>query len=528
MIGGERRLLLVTEQPLADGFFGFALDQTKTEELEFELARARSAEVQVLQNLATAVGIFGADQKLSFYNPSFLNLTRLTPPQLDTHPTLAQVMNAMRDAARLPEYPDFRRAREVWQAWFTNLIAPHEELLHLPDNTTLHLLVLPHPAGGLMVMLEDITDRLGLEAAYYTQIAVQRETLDNLREGTVLLGGDGRVRLWNPAFQKVWALSEMTLQLQPHWQDVGKVMAAYFTGTAWDEVEDSLVTAPLSHLAVERIYILTDGRVVEFAAQPLPDGAMLLRFLDATDKAKLTQALQDRADALEATDRLKSEFLYNVSYQLRTPLNAIMGFAEMLQLPSTGALNNRQQDYMQHIMDAAGSLVTLIDNLLSLSSIQAGQVEITRTQVDVYDLLLEVRRFAETLAQTSDLTIMVDARPAIGMAMLDAARMKQVLLNLLSNAFKYAPAGSVIAMGARQERRGIQDGILFWVRDDGPGIPREEHERIFAPFERTNRKGAGVGLGLSLVKSLIQLHEGDVKLISNDGNGTEVQCWVPV
>jgi signal transduction histidine kinase len=378
-----------------------------------------------------------------------------------------------------------------------------------------------------MLMLEDITDRLALEAAYNTQIAVQQETLDNLREGTVLLGGDGRVRLWNPAFEQIWNLPDNRLQSHPHWRDMAGIMTPNFAPDEWQVSQESLIIAPLSHLAVEKSYPLRDGRVVEFAAQPLPDGAMLLRFLDVTDKAQLTAALQDRADALEAANRLKSEFLYNVSYQLRTPLNTITGFAEVLKLPSSGELNDRQADYVNHILDAAENLVTLIDNLLVLSSIQAGQVEITRAPVDIYRLLSEVKEFSVSISHAYQQQIVLEADADLGTAELDEARMKQVLLNLISNALRYSPPKTPVTLGARREARGSDAGILFWVRDEGSGVAEMDQERVFQPFERTNKKGAGVGLGLTLVKSLVELHNGNVNLISISGTGTEVQCWIP-
>jgi signal transduction histidine kinase len=527
IVQGARRLFLATEQPIPGGLFGFALDQTQTEELQSELMRTRGAEAQVLKNLATAVAIFGADQKLNFYNPSFAAMTDLPPGVIDSSPTMAQVMNTMRERGRLPEYPDFRKTRETWQAWFTNLIDPHEELLHLMDSTTLHLRVLPHPAGGLMWTIENITDRLALEAAYNTQNAVQRATLDNLSEGTVLLGGDGRVQLWNPIFLDIWELDEAKLPARIHWAKLVEYCAEQFNPAAWESVQESFANAPLSHMAVAETYELKDGRVIEFAAQPLPDGAMLLRFMDATDKARLTAALQDRADALAAADRLKSEFLYNVSYQLRTPLNAIMGFTELLRLPVTGALTDRQTTYTRDILDAADSLVMLIDNLLALSSIQAGQVEIERQPTAVYELLLEVKSFSETLAKAAELNVRVDANDTLGIVPLDAARMKQVLLNLVSNAVKFTPPGGAITLGARRENKDNTDGILFWVRDEGPGIAAKDQQRIFQPFERTQQKGAGAGLGLSLVKSLVQLHGGEVTLVSQEGDGTEVRCWIP-
>ncbi len=527
IVRGERRLFIANEQPLDGGFFGFALDHTRDEELQSELARTRGAEVQVLKNLAIAVAIFGSDQKLRFYNPSFAAITQLPPDVIDSEPSMTQVMNAMRDAGRLPEYPDFRKVRETWQAWFTNLLEPREELLHLLDGTTMHLHVFPHPAGGLMWTIEDITDRLTLEAAYNTQNAVQRATLDNLREGTVLLGGDGRVQLWNPIFLHIWRLDAKTVPAHIHWKDLADLCAVQFHPEIWHVAKEDFQNAPILHMATEETYELRDGRVIEFAAQPLPDGAMLLRFMDITDRAQLTAALQDRADALAAADRLKSEFLYNVSYQLRTPLNAIKGFTELLQLPSTGTLTTRQGTYVENVLDAADTLVMLIDNLLVLSSIQAGQVEIDRTTTDLHGLLMDVRNFSEAMANAANLAIVLDGDPSLGTARIDAARMQQVLLNLISNAIKFTPSGGTVTIGVRHEAKSGFKGILFWVRDSGPGIATKDHERIFEPFERTQRKGVGAGLGLTLVKSLVELHGGEVTLASEEGHGTEVRCWIP-
>ena len=527
IVQGARRLFIATEQPMADGFFGFALDQTRTEELESELTRTRGAEVQVLKNLAIAVAIFGSDQTLSFYNPSFAAITQLPPDVIDSEPSIAQVMNAMRDKGRLPEYPDFRKVREMWQSWFTNLLDPREELLHLLDGTTLHLHVFPHPAGGLMWTIEDITDRLTLEAAYNTQNAVQRATLDNLREGTVLLGGDGRVQLWNPIFLHIWRLDAKALPAHMHWKDLAELCAAQFYEDIWRVAKEDFQGAPIGRTVTEETYELKDGRVIEFATQPLPDGAMLLRFMDTTDRAQLTAALQERADALAAADRLKSEFLYNVSYQLRTPLNAIKGFTELLQLPGTGTLTPQQGTYVENVLDAADTLVILIDNLLVLSSIQAGQVQIERTPTDLHGLLMDVRNFSEAMANAANLAIVLDADPSLGVARIDAARMQQVLLNLISNAIKFTPSGGTVTMGARHEAKGGFSGILFWVRDSGSGIATKDHERVFEPFERTQRKGVGAGLGLTLVKSLVELHGGDVTLASEEGHGTEVRCWIP-
>ncbi|HEY8189782.1 MAG TPA: PAS-domain containing protein, partial [Micavibrio sp.] len=218
VLAGARRLLQVREIPLPGLALtlGMAQDLTREEELETEQRRHGTANKELLEHLGSAIAIFNADQKIEFFNSSFTRLWQLEDRWLNTAPKLGDIMEKLRETRRLPEQSDFRRFKQSWLAMFTSLIAAHEEMLYLPDGQALRMLVIPHPLGGLMMTFEDVTSSLELESSYNTLIAVQKETIDHLDEGVAVFGGDGRLKLWNPSFARLWDLHPEDLEGEPH------------------------------------------------------------------------------------------------------------------------------------------------------------------------------------------------------------------------------------------------------------------------------------------------------------------------
>jgi signal transduction histidine kinase len=268
-----------------------------------------------------------------------------------------------------------------------------------------------------------------------------------------------------------------------------------------------------------------DGTVISWQSVPLPDGAALFSLVDITDSVRVEQALRASNEALETADRLKSEFIANVSYQLRTPLNAIVGFAEILENQYFGPLNDRQREYARGVLEASGRLLSLINDILDLATIEAGFMVLDLAPVAVDTLLQTVADLTKDWAAQRDLTITVDCPPGAGFLQADEKRLKQALFNLVSNAIKFTPPGGKITLAA--ERR--QDSVVLSVIDTGIGIPAAEHERVFGRFERSNGQSSqhGAGLGLSLVKSFIELHGGKVEMDSAPGRGTRVDLRLP-
>jgi signal transduction histidine kinase len=214
-----------------------------------------------------------------------------------------------------------------------------------------------------------------------------------------------------------------------------------------------------------------------------------------------------------------------VSYELRTPLNSIMGFAEMLASGTPGALNQRQGEYADAIVKASGGLRDLINDILDLSTIEAGAMELELHELDLYALLSGVSDHAQEWAGKIGLTLALECRKDAGSFIADGRRLRQVVFNLLSNAFKFTPRGGRVTLGG--EIAG--DDVRFFVADTGPGV---SPELMPSAFERFSAKGvavtrAGAGLGLALVNRFVELHHGWVELESQAGHGTRVTCHLP-
>jgi signal transduction histidine kinase len=527
VIAGSRRLMEFTEAPLAGNgdFVGYAQDFTNLENIQAELARHIAAHADVLENVTVAIAIYGPDTRLTFFNSSFASLWRLEPDWLETGPTLDEVLERLRERRRIPEHADFRAFKRQQLAMFTSLIEPQEELLHLPDERTLRLIVSPHPFGGLTFVYEEVTDKLALERSYNTMIEVQRETLDNLYEAVAVFGSDGRLKLSNPAYAQMWQLAPEDLQGEPHVSEIIEKQRAFFDdGGDWPAMKRRIIARLTAHAAESTRLPRRDGSILQAVTVPLPDGNILLSYLDVTDSTRVEHALRERNEALETAGRLKSEFIANVSYELRTPLNAIIGFAEILTNQYFGELSARQLDYSRGILDSSHRLLSLINDILDLATIEAGYMTLETQEVDIHALMSSVLSLTRERARKQSLKLEFDCPTDIGSLVADERRLKQALFNLISNALKFTPPGGTVTLAARR----TASRVALIVADTGVGVPREDQARIFEKFERgsPNARHSGPGLGLSLVKSFIELHGGTVEMDSRPGSGTTVTCYL--
>lgn len=536
--GGRRRLMRVREVPLPQEknapprLLGIAWDVTREEEVEAEFRRSSSSYRELLEQLRTAVALCDAKQQIEFYNASFAQLWGLDERWLNTRPRLGDIMEKLREDRRLPEQADFRKYKQGWLSLFTGLIGAHEEMLYLPDGSALRMLVLPRPAGGIMMTFEDVTSRLELESSYNTLIAVQKETLDNLAEGVAVFGGDGRLKLWNPALAALWGLHPEDLSGEPHIGALVDKVRGYFETQDWATFRETLIALALDRKERSGRMTRGGGSVVDYATVPLPDGGVLVTWSDVSDKARVENALREKNAALEAAERLKLDFLANVSYQLRTPLTAIMGFAEVLSREYFGALNEKQKEYSRNIGEAGERLLTLINDILDLSTIEAGYMDLEKGPVDIRAMLESLRDLTEEWAKKEKISIALECPDDIGIFGIDERRIKQSLLNLIRNAIAFTPREGKIALSARREKDG---GIVLAVTDTGIGIAAEDQGRVFEPFERAQTPPradgktarGGAGLGLSLVRNIAQLHGGAVRLESAPGKGTRVEIALP-
>lgn len=525
IVAGKRRWMEFQEIPVpgTTRTLGFAREATREEDLANELTRHRAANKTLLEQLRSAIAIFSADQGLEFFNTAFASQWGLEEGWLNSKPKLGDILEKLRESRRLPEQADFRKYKQSWLDMFTRLIEPHEDMLYLPDGSAVRMLIVPHPMGGLMMTFEDVTSRLELESSYNTLIAVQKETLDNLAESVVVYGGDGRLKLWNPAFADLWKLNPEELEGGPHINKIIDRKAGFFAEKDWANMRREFLSHGLDRAQREGQLVRSDGIHIWFATQPLPDGGVMVSYYDVTASTRVENALRDKAAALEAAEQLKTDFLANVSYQLRTPLNAIMGFSEILHQQYFGPLNERQKEYTVGIQESGTRLVSLIDDILDLATIEAGYLELKKTPVKIKALLESLNDLVTEWARKNQLEIKLSCPQNIGSIEADERRLKQALLNLIRNAINFTPQGGTINISARR----IGDGLEIAIQDTGVGIATEDLERVLQPFERTNAAvqvdgQPGAGLGLALVKNIIELHGGAIALDSEQGKGTTV------
>jgi signal transduction histidine kinase len=236
--------------------------------------------------------------------------------------------------------------------------------------------------------------------------------------------------------------------------------------------------------------------------------------------------LKERNEALEAADRLKSEFIQHVSYELRTPLTNIIGQAELLANETFGALNEKQREYMGDIIASSDALRALINDILDLATVDAGIMSLDIEEADIAAIVaVSVEGLRDRLGEQR-ISLEFAVPEDIGTFHVDAQRVRQILFNLVSNAIRFSNADGHIRVEA------ARDGnvVVFTVSDDGVGIPRAMLPSIFRPFESHAPHGrrGGAGLGLSIVKSLVELHGGDVEIRSEEGKGTTAIVRLPV
>lgn len=524
VVEGQRRVFQVMETPLLseDESAGFAIDISDAEELRRELRRHIRANNEVLQHMSTAVGIYDREKRLIFANRAFTQFWGLEEEFVGHQPTLGEVMDRLHQNRKLPEQVEYRQFRRNREAFFSTLLEPFEDLYQLPDERMVRETITRHSFGGLLFMVEDATDRIVLERTLNTLIAVQRATLDNLHEAVAVFGPDGRLNLTNVGYRQMLGITEEITEKQPHVRELlDQVIGLWEEPGIYAEMRESLIASATEMRADNGRMELPDGRIVDYAATGLPDAKTLFTYIDVTDSLRIERALRERNEALVAADLIKSEFLENMSYELRTPLNTILGFAEILHNDYFGTLNERQQEYSSGILEASGQFLSMINDMLDLASIQAGHLHVDMEPFRIADAIDSVLEKYRERAQRRQIRLRVDIAQSLSEMVSDQRRVEQILGNLISNAVKFTPPGGEVVISASN----VEDTVEISVEDNGIGIPEEEQERVFETFRTSDRHTRrGAGLGLALVRSLMELMGGSVALQSESGVGTRVSC----
>ncbi|MFA6019237.1 MAG: ATP-binding protein [Rhodospirillales bacterium] len=522
VVEGARRLYEIAEIPLAGGVVGYGLDMTRLEEAVDSLSRHVAAHGEVLERLTPAIAIHGPDTRLAFFNDAYVHLWRLDRAWLAQRPTYVEILDFLRERRLLPEQADFPSFKEAELKRFNSLMEAAEDIVHLPDGTTLRRLIAPHPLGGLLFTYENVTDKLAMERSYNTMVAVHRQTLDHLHEAVAVFGDDGRLKLFNQALVRLWSLDGAVLQNQPHASWLFEVWRPYIDAQAWEGLkagfERLLAERPAELLRMAR----SDGLVLDQASLPLPDGGLLVTWYDVTDSARVEQALIERGQALEAANRLGAEFVASVAAELKAPLEAALSHADILANAYYGDLNSRQTEHVKGVLESSRLAHGLVDAMVELATLEAGRLTLSIDTLDVTVLLSGVLALTREAVKAKNLTLNYDCPPDIGWMVGDAKRLKQALYNLVSNAVKFTPEGGQITLAASRQGR----DVAFTVADTGSGISASDQAALEGSLD-AGKPGKGGGIGLVLVKRFVELHGGRIEIASVPDEGTTVTLYLP-
>ena len=525
VVGGERRIYDVYARNVGGGSTGIAIDASEAAALGAALVRMAEAHRRTLDQLSSGVAVFDGQRRLAFYNDSYRRLWDLDRAFLDNNPDDSSVLDRLRAARKLPEQPDFRawkaRLHEAYRA-----VEPEKDTWYLPDGRAVSVVTTPNPEGGVTYLFDDVTESLELARRFDGLIRVQRETLDNLGEAVAVFGSNGRAQLFNPAFARMWKLSPAALQEQPHIETVEAWCRPLFDDSAvWRTLREA-ITAIENRVEVPLKLERKDGSVLDCMTMPLPDGATMLTFQDITDTENVERALRERNEALETADQMKVDFVHHVSYELRSPLTTIIGFAHFLSDPVTGPLMPKQAEYLGYITASTNALLAIINNILDLATIDAGAMSLNLGSIDIRKTIEAAAEGIQDRLATDRIDLKIDVDANIGSFVGDERRVVQVLYNLLANAVGFSPQDASIGLSARR----TDHSVIFSVTDSGPGIPPDVKDKVFDWFESHSNgsRHRGAGLGLSLVRSFVELHGGKVRVDSIVGRGTTVTCDFPI
>ena len=535
VINGQRYLYKLHEGPIPglENTVGFAYDVTSKNELKIELERHISAQANLLEATSSSVAIYGSDMRLKFFNRAFMKLWDLEEAFLLKQPTYGQILDLLQEQQKIPAQLDYAYFKKSQLDLFTDLFSTQNDFLYLPSGKYIRVIVIQHPLGGLLFSYEDMTDWMRLEMSYKTLSAVQKETIDNLNDGITVFAEDGNLQISNSKFAQLWNISpeDLSNTLQHsncHIQEMLNILEPRLKASSRSAFKNIVVSSINSRKTKSIQVELIDDGVMDVLFVPLPDSATLICYKDITDSVLVEQTLRERNKALQEADRLKTEFLANISYELRSPLTSILGFSEVLLQKYFGDLTDKQLEYVQDIASSSEYLMSVINDILDLASIDAGYMQLNVTKFDIFKSIAPVCELVQERMKERNLKFAFTCPAKIGHMIADVQRIKQVLFKLLSNAIDYSKENGSIILEISKDA----ENVTFDIKDDGYGMDEEVQRHIFDKFFRktikTIKAKKTVGLGLSLVRSFVELHNGTITVESKQGAGTVLKLQIPL
>ncbi len=409
----------------------------------------------------------------------------------------------------------------------TGELRDFEFVLQPPDQGEIHLEVngrLFHQDGELVGAIgigRDITERKRIE----TKLQIYSKALESAYDSAVVLDLEGKVLYANSATSRIFNWIPEMLEgthasvfyperNQPRWL-IEDAIAGGWSGEVLCIRRDG-ETFP----ALVSVGLILDDRQSPSAV------SVIMR--DITLQKHIENELEAKNLELERASQIKSDFLANMSHELRTPLTSILGFSSSLKKQIFGSLTDKQFNYVHQISQSGQHLLGLINDVLDLSKVEAGQMRLDRVPILVDELCEQTLASVSEQAKARNLQVYCEVEPNLEPLIADELRVRQMLLNLLSNAIKFSEEGGAIGIDVKAVD---SDRVCLTVWDRGIGIPKDKQDLLFKPFQQVDgslsRRHEGTGLGLALTRKLAELHYGTVDMQSKEGEGSRFSIYLP-
>ena len=483
----------------------------------------------ILETMSQGYCVYDAELRLVSYNKRYVELLGFDKSFLRRGMPMAEIM---RDLAWRGDFGegDIERIVADRLAFHDD----HDKALTFErtraNGVVLSICRRPMPDGGFISTFTDVTDQRRAQSALGAQSALLETTLHHMPHGVAVYNANQELVISNDVHRQLLELPPGLAVPGRKFEEILRFNAlrGEYGGDPEEEVRKRVASvARQEHF--RREYTRANGVSVLMRRAPMPNGGFVITYVDITEEKRAQTALIAAKEQAEVANRSKSEFLANVSHELRTPLNAVIGFSEMMRDRMFGALGHpKYEEYARDINLSGRHLLSIIEDILDLSKIEAGRTDLQEEAIDIARAVGNCVNILRPRAEAAGVLIIANVPDELPRLRGETRKIKQILLNLMSNAVKFTPSGGRVILDVYQRSSGE---LILRVRDDGIGMAPEDIPTALAPFGQLenalSRKHHGTGLGLPLSKAFAELHGGTLDIASEAGKGTSVTVTLP-
>ncbi len=532
---GERQYWSISGVPLFDkegtflGYRGTGRNLTEEYRARRMAFEAQDLLLQAIEHFSSAVALFDSEDRLLLFNEAFLDIVGPADPSIGPGMSFEELIWRQVKKGMIPA----ALGREA--EWIAERLSRHrnptEEFeIERADGRWLRMREERTGNGGVFLTATDISETKTFERAEQEVRDRLRAVIDHLPAGLVLKDSSGSYMMANQQFVELYGLKDRDV--------VGGTAHDHFPESEAQVIEFQDRTVLRTGIPMEAEMEVTRGDgskvfcmitrfpVLDSDGQAIGIGGIHMNISEMKEKEKELRIARDEA---ERANHAKSAFLANMSHELRTPLNAIIGFSEIMEKGLFGELGNPQyKEYAEDIRRSASHLLSIISDILDLSKIEAGRMELHEEELDLATVVKSCQSMVMEAAATAGLALRASLPGDLPRLVADKRSVRQILLNLLSNAVKFTPEGGSVTIETRLESDG-QLALVVW--DTGIGMSADDIEVVLQPFGQVEsahtRSHDGTGLGLPITRSLAEMHGGSLTVESEVGKGTTITVRFP-